>query len=344
MTSPNVNNPYYSSTEQVPVFATSSIINHTFSVVFRLSRPRTWVFPCISLILGYSLTGGSSLGELLLAIAIACLVTAPTNLVNAYADRREDLINQPSRALWLERVGPRRTLGIACVLYGAAALVSVELGILFEMVLGLGILNSVFYSLPPLRFKANPFRSLVSFSGAVGLPFLGGMSLNGSLDLANPFFWICTFFMFTYGTVKNLPDYQGDKRAGIKTSATVFQNIRDAIVFSSALLYTPYLLLVSLIAAGLVGTIYLFDLGFALVLFFILRQMWQTKTPEGLEKAHTVGFFYAISFLVFTLVLSSPTVLALVTVLGTYAWTLLVSKVNVDSRAERRDWESTIMN
>ena len=282
------------------------------------------------------------IGKLLLGIAVACLVTASTNLANAYADRREDLVNQPSRALWLEGVGPGRALATAFLLYSIALAVSIELGTLFMVVLGLGILNSLFYSLPPLRFKASPIRSLVSFSGAVGIPFLGGMSMNGTFDLFNPYLWLCTYFMFTYGTVKNLPDYQGDKRAGIRTSATIFTSIRNAIVFSSVLLSTPYLLLAGLVMAGLVGTIYLLDLGFALVLSFILRQMWSTKTPEGLEKAHTIGFFYAISFLAFTLVLTSPTILTLVIIMGAYAWTLLVSKVNVDSRVERRDWESTI--
>ena len=282
--------------------------------------------------------------RLLIGITTACLVTASTNLVNAFADRREDFLNQPSRALWLERIGPLEALTVAFALYAIAEVVSITLGLRFMLVLGLGILDSLVYSLPPLRFKANPVLSLVSFSGAVGLAFLGGMSINGSVDVLNPFFLLCTYFMFTYGAVKNLPDYLGDKRASIKTSATVFPTIREAVVFSSALLLTPYLLLGGLVLTGVLGTIYLFDLGFCVILSLIIRGMWLTMTPEGLEKAHTIGFFYAISFLVFTLVLMSPTLLALVVVVGAYAWTLLVSKVNVDSRVERRDWESTMQN
>ncbi len=280
--------------------------------------------------------------RLLIGIMTACLVTASTNLVNAFADRREDLMNQPSRALWLERIGPLEALAVAFALYAIAEAVSITLGPLFMLVLGLGILDSLFYSLPPLRLKVNPIRSLVSFSGAVGLAFLGGMSINGSIDIFNPFLLLCTYFMFAYGAVKNLPDYHGDKRANIKTSATVFPTIRDAIVFSSALLFTPYLLLVGLVIAGVLGTIYLFDLGFCIILSLIIREMKLTMTPEGLEKAHTIGFFYAISFLMFTLVLMAPTLFTLEVVVGAYSWTLLVSKVNVDSRAEKRGWESAI--
>jgi 4-hydroxybenzoate polyprenyltransferase len=278
------------------------------------------------------------LQRLLIGVATACLITASTNLVNAFADRREDLLNQPSRALWLEKIGPFQALSVAFALYALAGAVSIALGPLFMLILGIGILDSLFYSLPPLRLKAKPIRSLVSFSGAVGLAFLGGMSINGSIDVFNPFFLLCSYFMFTYGAVKNLPDYYGDKRASIKTSATIFPTIRDAVVFSSALLFTPYLFLLGLVATGVIGTIYLLDLGFAVILALIIREMWLTMTPEGLEKAHTIGFFYAISFLTFTLVLMSPSVLTLAIAVGAYAWTLSVSKVNVDSRAEKRDW------
>ena len=343
MTSRHPNNPQYSSsTHQVKAYGFPFIINNSASLIFRLSRPRTWVFPSISLILGYTSAGGDSLQRLLIGIMTACLVTASTNLVNAFADRREDLVNQPSRALWLEKIGPFEALIVAFGLYAVAGTVSLLLGPLFMLILGLGILDSLFYSLPPLRFKANPIRSLVSFSGAVGLAFLGGMSINGSVDVFNPFFLLCTYFMFAYGAVKNLPDYRGDKRASIKTSATIFPTIRDAVIVSSVLLFTPYLLLVGLVFAGVVGTIYLLDLGFVVILSLIIREMWLTMTPEGLEKAHTISFFYAISFLMFTLVLMSPNLLTLVIVLGAYAWTLLVSKVKVDSRAERRDWKTTV--
>src|SRR5262249_1253238 len=150
---------------------------------------------------------------------------------------REDLLNQPSRALWLERIGPVKTLAVSLVLYALAETIAVSLGLLFMLVLGCGILDSLFYSLPPLRFKTSPIRSLVSFSGAVGLAFLGGMSINGSIDVLNPFFLLCAYFMLTYGVVKNLPDYQGDRRANIRTSATIFSTIRDAVNFSSALLF-----------------------------------------------------------------------------------------------------------
>src|SRR5260370_14217198 len=115
------------------------------------------------------------------------------------------------------------------------------------VVVAVGIFNSIFYSVRPLRFKARPLASLLSFSGGVGLAFLSGVSVMGSINLLNPVFLLVTYFMFTYGTVKNLPDYSGDKKAGTRTSATIFHSLGNAVRFSAILLFTPYILLIKFI-------------------------------------------------------------------------------------------------
>ncbi len=324
---------------QLPTFGTAPIFNHTFPIVFRLSRPRTWVFPGASFLLGYSITGGGGFYQLAIGLTIACIVTAATNIVNAYADVREDSVNQPSRVLWIQRVGPRTALSSAIVLYGLAGAFSIYLSPLYMLVLGLGVFNSLFYSLRPLRFKARPVPSLISFSGAVGLAFLSGLAVNGSLNLLNPVLWLATYFMLTYGTVKNLPDYAGDKKAGTRTSATIFTSMKSAVRFSGMLLGTPYILLVTLVTIGLLSPLYLADLVLLAFLSMIYRNMRRAKTSEDLEKAHTLGFFYAISFILLTLVITSPTVQSLTITVAAFAWTLLVSRVHVDSRIETRDWE-----
>jgi 4-hydroxybenzoate polyprenyltransferase len=323
----------------LPVLGSVPIIPHTFSILFRLSGPRTWVFPSFSFILGYAVGGGGQLSQIGIGIAIASLVTAATNIINAYADRKEDATNQPQRLFWLGQIGSRQISVSLVALYSSAFALSIYLGPLFTLVLSLGIINSIFYSLPPLRFKAKPFASLASFSGALGLPFLGGFSIRGSLDLLNPMLWLLTWFMFTYGTVKNLPDYFGDLKAGIRTSATIFKNVKRAVLFSSVLLSTPFFLLTTLVSLGLLQPIYILDLALLPLFVFIVAEMVKAKDTAGLEKAHTLGFFYAISFLLFTLVLTSPTVQSLVMVIVAYLWTLTVAKVSVHSRVESRDWE-----
>ena len=260
-------------------------------------------------------------------------------MVNAFADRKEDAVNQPSRVFWIDQIGLPGTITSLLVLYGLAIATSILLGPLFMLVLAVGIFNSIFYSVPPLRFKARPLASLLSFSGAVGLAFLSGVSVLGSVNLLNPVFLLLTYFMFTYGTVKNLPDYSGDKKAGTRTSATIFRSLATAVQFSGILLFTPYVLLGALVAAGFLAPIYLVDLGMGLIFALIFFQMLKAKSSQELEKTHTFGFFYAISFILFTLVLASPTLASIVVILSAYLWTLLVSRVSLDSRVENRDWE-----
>lgn len=274
-----------------------------------------------------------------LGLGVAALVTAATNIVNAYADRKEDTVNQPRRVFWLDQIGSSGAATTSVILYISAVGLGLFLGPLFLVILALGIFNSIFYSMPPFRFKARPLPSLVSFSGAVGLAFLSGVSVQGSVNPFNPVFWLVTYFMLTYGTVKNLPDYIGDKKAGTRTSATIFHTIKNAVSFSGILLLTPYFVLLALVASGELATIYLGDLIMLAVLAFILQGILKAKTSEKLEHLHTFGFFYAISFLLLTLALSSTTLQSLGIIAGVYLWILLVSRVNFDSRTEARDWE-----
>src|SRR5207244_10365312 len=135
-----------------PVLGSVPIIPHTFSILFRLSGPRTWVFPSFSFILGYAFGGGGLVSQIGIGIAVASLVTAATNIVNAYADRKEDATNQPQRLFWLGQIGSRQIATSLVVLYSGAAELAVVLVHLFTLVLGFGILKSIFYSLPHLTF------------------------------------------------------------------------------------------------------------------------------------------------------------------------------------------------
>jgi 4-hydroxybenzoate polyprenyltransferase len=274
-----------------------------------------------------------------IGVAIASFVTAATNLVNAFADRQEDVVNQPARVFWLDQVGNNGVRLAVFFLYGLSFALSVFLSPLFMIILAIGVFNSFFYSVRPLRFKTHPLSALVSFSAALALPFLGGLSVNGTPNLFNPMLWLVTYFMFTYGTVKNLPDYTGDKKAGVKNSATIFKNITSAILFSDALLFTPYLLLVSLVAIGLLDPIYIASLALLPLLALVTYKMHSATDPEHLEAAHTIGYFYAISWVLFTLVLSTQTLTSLVIVSLAYTWSIFVSKTNLLSRTEKRDWE-----
>jgi len=127
---------------------------------------------------------------------------------------------------------------------------SILLGPLFHAGISCRNFNSIFYSVRPLRFKARPLASLLSFSGAVGLAFLSGVSVMGSVNLLNPVFLLVTYFMFTYGTVKNLPIILETRKRAPEHLRQFFHSLGNAVRFSGILLFTPYILLTTLIAVG----------------------------------------------------------------------------------------------
>src|SRR5207245_9069423 len=90
---------------------------------------------------------------------------------------------------------------------------------------------------------------------------------------------------------------------------------------------------------GFLPAIYYAELILTPLLIFILHNMWTARSSEGFEKMHTYGFFYAISFLLFTLVVSSPSLKSLGVVVSAFICTLLVASIHIDSRIESRDWE-----
>src|SRR5436189_4163060 len=132
---------------QFPAFGTVPILPHTFQIVLRLSRRRTWTFAASSFILGYMLAVGSSPFQMALGLVVAGLVTAATNVVNAFADRKEDAVNQPSRVFWIDQIGLPGTITSLLILYGMAIAASILLGLLFMLVVAVRffiyILNSV---------------------------------------------------------------------------------------------------------------------------------------------------------------------------------------------------------
>ena len=339
-THPKLYEPQSASNQQI--LGALPISPHVLHILFRLAGPRTWIFASASFILGFALSGALNLFSVAIGVAIASLVTAATNIVNAYADRKEDAVNQPARAFWLDQVGDKGVRATAVFLYCLSIVLSVFLSPLFIAILLIGIFNSVFYSARPFRFKSHPLSALISFSCALALPFLGGLSVSGNPDLFSPMLWLVTYFMFCYGTVKNLPDYNGDKKAGVRTSATIFSKVSSAILFTGVLLFTPYVLLVALVWLGLLPSIYLADLSLLPLLALVFLRMHRSKNSEQLEHAHTFGYFYAITFVLSTLVLSTLTFTALVIVALAYLWAFLVSRTNLHSRVERRDWENHV--
>jgi 4-hydroxybenzoate polyprenyltransferase len=186
----------------------------------------------------------------------------------------------------------------------------------------------------PIRLKTRIIPGLVSFSGAVGLAYLGGQAAVGKLNLLDPIFWIVTFFMLAYGTVKNLPDYPGDKLVGIRTTATVFRNIKEAALASCVLLVSPYFLICLLVSNGSLPPIFMADLLLVPIPIWLCFRSSRACETASLERLHTIGFVYATSFINLNLILCVPSMAALSSVITIYVFLALVGIRAIDSRKE----------
>ena len=293
------------------------------------------MFAIISFVFAYLSGARYNTVELLLGIGIFALLTGATNMINTYTDIEEDRVNNPIRIVYIEQLGLQNLVSGIVVTYLMVVSLSFLLGFNFAFVVTLAVFDSIFYSLPPLRFKQHPVTALFAFSGAVSFPFLAGTVVAyNTIDIANPFFLLFSLFMFAYGTVKNIPDNIGDKIAGLKTTTTAFESYRMAVLVSTSILITPYALLGYLVFSGSIDTIYL--LNFHLMTFPIYWCYSNLRTTERQksEKINTYGFIYAISFLLFNLILTHPTSFSITFAMAIYTIIYLISKYEIDSRKE----------
>jgi len=301
-------------------------------LIIKLARPRTWMFAIMSYLFAYLEGRSLVMWQIALGVAIFSLLTGATNMINAYTDMSEDAVNNPFRTTWIRRLGVRNLVLSIVITYSLAMMLSLPFGLPFTSVIMISIFDSIFYSLPPIRFKNHPVTALLAFSGAVGLPFLAGLTVINKLSLINPYFIIFTLFMLTYGSVKNIPDFLGDQSAGLRTTATIFKDFRKAVKASAIILLSPYLLLLLFIGIGIMDRLYLLNVPFmAFPLYWAYRNL-KTDGREVMEKLHTYGFIYAVSFFLFNLLLTYPSFISITITMFVLSIILLMTKLNIDSR------------
>ncbi|HLK38882.1 MAG TPA: UbiA family prenyltransferase [Polyangiaceae bacterium] len=243
-----------------------------------LGRPRTCMPGVLAFALGYSYTGGGVTARMALGGVLAFSIGFCANLHNAATDVPEDSRNLPGRARLVATVGHARLMAFCRVLGGLMLLGGLALGTYFTILMTLAVVGLHQYSAPPVRSKGRPLLGLWVFAQAVVFPFLfgwttepGGMletlvaSIGATLHVgaAPPWqaawqswrylgmWFFLTLWFMAKGCFKNVPDYAGDRAAGLRTSATVFATRRDAALAAAIATGAAYLSLGVLVAAGL---------------------------------------------------------------------------------------------
>jgi 4-hydroxybenzoate polyprenyltransferase len=256
--------------------ASASLVDRVRLIV-TLGRPRTCVPGLLAYALGLSYTGAAPSWRVALGALLAFAIGFLANLHNTATDLSEDSHNLPGRVFLVAQVGYTALLRV-CTAIGAVMLAgAIALGPHFAFFMALAVVGLHQYSAPPVRSKGRPLLGLWVFAQAVVFPFLfGWTTAPGNMlstllravfapllgDAPPPdaavrsyrylamWFFLTLWFM-AKGTVKNVPDFDGDRAAGVRTSATVFGTRRAAALAALSATVVAYAVLPVLVALGL---------------------------------------------------------------------------------------------
>ena len=247
-------------------------------ILIMLGRPRTVVPNLLCFALGYSYTGAPASLRMVLGALLGCLIGFSANLHNTALDLDEDSRNLPGRVLLVAKLGYRPLMRSWATISVFMMLSAIWLGGYFTVFMALALVGLHQYSAPPVRSKGRPFLGLWVFAQTVVFPFLFGWTtapgqmletlvasvvapLRGiapppaaaewqSWRYLGMWFFVTVWFM-AKGAFKNVPDFDGDRAAGVRTSATVWSTRRVAAQVTAGATVLAYLTLVPLVALGL---------------------------------------------------------------------------------------------
>ena len=329
-------------------------------ILLCLGRPRTCVPGTIAYALGFSYTGAEPQWTFVLGALLSFLVSFSANLHNALSDGREDALNLPGRAHLITRLGVTalRTClaGISAFMLVGAAVISPW----FLLAMGGAVIGLHQYSFPPMRAKANPVLGLLIFAQAVGFPFIFGLGTAPDAVLASfhasfiapvmrgdlPVIWSALdqnryagMFVFLVvwfvakGFVKNVPDYEGDRAAGLVTSATIFATHGYAAVTAKWITLAAYVSLIALVLLRLETPVIVAALVVWLPLVWVnMNRLVRAVTAEAANAVLKIDMTISSCFCATLLGLVSPTWYNGLLILAALGILVASDRLAIDSR------------
>jgi len=187
---------------------------------------------------GYHLSESLSLSvlfsyKLTLMAVITFVVTSAANMINDYFDLSVDKINRPERPLPLNKINPENVLLVSVFLFFLSLFLSLLFHFYIQLIVFIAILISFYYT--PVLKKMGLIKNL-SISLNVFFSFLCGGLLTDNVMAVIPIACF-SFLLITYREIiKDLYDYEGDKKNNIRT-LTVVWGLKKAwwFAFSSLL-------------------------------------------------------------------------------------------------------------
>lgn len=308
-----------------------------------LARLRTCLVSVLAYAIGLALNDVGWSVRAAVGVVISLLVPAVANVHNAVTDLAEDERNLPGRLRLVATAGPRLMMAFvnwtSLAMLLVTALISLPITVL--AVLGSVLLRQ--YSARPLRAKARPFAGLALFSMVVTVPFLAGTMLTPQWSSLphyhGHFVWVMAAYLTVWfcvkGMVKNVPDYHGDKAAGLRTSATIMPSLKSAGVAAAAATVTVYAAFpIIVLLGGLPGR--LLPAGvWLLPAAANLSTFLRAQTAAALNRALAVDMLVSAGFLATILNLMKPGLASVALTLGCVALIVVVDVAGKDSRHAR---------
>lgn len=279
-------------------------------LIVTLGRPRTCVPGLVAFALGLGHAPASP-ARALPAALLALLVGFSANLHNTYTDVEEDSRNLPGRMWTLYRLGLRRLAWTLVALNALMLAIAALYGLAFAVFTLVGLAALHQYSFRPLRLKARPLLGLYVFAQAVIGPFLIGWFVGlGDVRVPDRAAWTMLAFLFAWfvakGLVKNVPDYDGDRAAGLRTSATLFASRRAAARCAAAATVAVYLCLPVLVVAGASPARVLWAMPWTLVAAYQGRRLVRARDAAAANALLRSDMAMSSAFLATILLLQEP--------------------------------------
>lgn len=182
-----------------------------------LIRPLNCAMASLGVLIGGFLVLKAFSFPLILAMAVAFIITAAGNTINDYIDIESDRINRPHRPIPSGRITKRLTLIITLILFGTGIFISASIN---WVCFFLAIFNSFILIVYSFNLQGKMLVGNLAVAYLVGSSFLFGGAAVNNIVLPLLLTLLASLATFSREVVKDLEDLEGDRRSFMKKIAS----------------------------------------------------------------------------------------------------------------------------
>jgi 4-hydroxybenzoate polyprenyltransferase len=263
--------------------------------------PQRLILPIVGLIAGAIITvkGIPNLVDVLVACVAIIPVVISTITINGVSDVEIDRINKPRRALPSGNVSLKNAQYFATIMAFFGFLIASQISLSFLVLLFLFFLGIFLYSVPPIRLRKYFLVSniIVSLTYAL-LPLSWGWILFGDGEFPLIFLAI-TLISFPMNCLKDVEDYKGDGRYGVKTIPVVINVWNFPRVYLS-MLFIAFIVVYWMIFTGILDFFAIYPTTIAAIIGVVLWFLVNMKMPGVISRpadaivSHSILLSYSI--------------------------------------------------